>query len=145
MKTTMTTPTIKTYSELILLPTFEERFNYLKLKGAVGRETFGFDRYLDQAFYHSKIWRLVRDRIIARDLGCDMGLEGYEIQGPIYVHHMNPMIQKDIVEFNDAIVDPEYLICTSFDTHNAIHYSDAGLLSKGLVERKPNDTCPWRH
>lgn len=137
--------TIKTYSELILLPTFEERFNYLKLKGAVGRETFGFDRYLNQAFYHSKIWRPVRDRIIARDLGCDMGLEGYEIQGPIYVHHMNPMIQKDIVEFNDDIVNPEYLICTSFDTHNAIHYSDAGLLPKGLVERKPNDTCPWRH
>lgn len=140
----MTTPTIRTYSELIRIKSFVERFEYLKLSGQVGVDTFGFDRYLNQNFYHSSEWRSVRDYVITRDFGCDLGMEGYEIHGLIYIHHMNPITQKDIVHSNADIIDPEFLICTTHDTHNAIHYGDASLLVTGPIERRPNDTCPWK-
>ena len=135
---------IRRYSELILLPTFKERFNYLKLDGQVGQETFGFDRYLNQGFYHSDEWRPIRDQVIARDLGRDLGIEGYDIYGRIYVHHMNPISIEDLEEGSPYLLDPEYLICTSHNTHNAIHYGDESQLFLGVTERKPNDTCPWR-
>lgn len=137
-------PIIRTYSELIKLGTFEERFEYLRLDGRVGVETFGFDRYLNQQFYRSKEWRAIRDQVIARDLGCDLAIEGYEIYGKIYIHHMNPITQTDIVHSNADVIDPEFLVCTTHNTHNAIHYGDASLLITGPIERRPNDTCPWR-
>lgn len=140
----MTTSIIRTYSELIRIGSFIERFEYLKLSGQVGVDTFGFDRYLNQSFYHSSEWRSIRDYVITRDLGCDLGIEGYEIHGRIYIHHMNPITQKDIVCSNADIIDPEFLICTAHDTHNAIHYSDASLLVIAPIERRPNDTCPWK-
>lgn len=135
---------IRTYSELILLPTFLERFEYLKLEGQVGRETFGFERYLNQKFYHSGEWRSIRDAIITRDLGCDLASEGYEIHGRIYIHHMNPIEIRDIRDATEYLVNPEFLICTTHDTHNAIHYGDSDLLVTEPVERKPYDTCPWK-
>lgn len=138
------TSIIRTYSELIRIDSFVERFEYLKLSRQVGVDTFGFDRYLNQNFYHSSEWRSIRDYVITRDLGCDLGVEGYEIHGRIYIHHMNPIIQKDIVRSNADIVDPEFLICTTHDTHNAIHYGDASLLVTVPIERRPNDTCPWK-
>ena len=137
-------PIIRTYSELIRIDTFLERFEYLKLDGRVGVETFGFDRYLNQRFYHSAEWRSIRDYVIARDLGCDLGVAGYEIYGKIYIHHMNPITQKDIIRSNDSMLDPEFLICTTHNTHNAIHYGDQSLLVTGPIERRPNDTCPWK-
>ena len=136
---------IRTYSELILLPTFEERFEYLKLNGAVGKETFGFDRYINQVFYRSKEWKKVRDIVIVRDNGCDLGILDREIYSRIYIHHMNPISIEDLSNKRDIILNPEYLICVTHNTHNAIHYGDADLLVKDFVERKPNDTCPWRH
>ena len=136
--------TIRTYSELIIIPTFEERFKYLQLNGSVGSETFGFDRYLNQAFYRSQEWKSIRDEIILRDYGCDLGIEGREIFGKIYIHHMNPVTPKDIADVTRFLLDPEYLICTTHSTHNAIHYGDEHLLQKGLVVRKKNDTCPWK-
>ena len=137
--------TIRTYSELITLPTYIERFNYLKLGGKVGVDTFGFDRYLNQQFYHKDPrWRSTRDKVIIRDNGCDLGMEGYEIQGKIIVHHMNPITMDDIINKRDWIYDPEFLICTVHNTHNAIHYGDDNLLFKGPVVRTPNDTCPWK-
>ncbi len=135
---------IRTYSELSGFQTFEERFKYLKLDGRVGEDTFGFDRYLNQRFYHSREWRAIRDYVISRDIGCDLGLPGYEIYGRIYIHHMNPIRAKDIEEFSKKLVDPEFLICVTHDTHNAIHYGDEGLLPTAPVERRPNDTCPWK-
>lgn len=135
---------IKTYSELILLPTFEERFEYLKLRGSVGRDTFGHDRYLNQIFYTSKEWKRLRDEIIIRDNGCDLGIEGREIGGKIYIHHLNPLGANDILTRSEYLMNPEYLICVSFETHNAIHYGDINLLPRDPIERKPNDTCPWR-
>lgn len=135
---------IKTYSELINLPTFEERFEYLKLKGSVGKDTFGHDRYLNQVFYTSQEWRRLRDKIIIRDNGCDLGIEGREIGGKIYIHHLNPLAVNDILAHSEYLVNPEYLICTSFETHNAIHYGDINLLPRNPIERKRNDTCPWR-
>lgn len=136
---------IRTYSELITLPTHLERFNYLKLGGRVGADTFGFDRYLNQKFYHDDpMWRSSRDIVIIRDNGCDLGVEGYEIHGKIIVHHMNPITMDDIIKKRDWIYDPEFLICTVHITHNAIHYGDEKLLMKGPVERMPNDTCPWK-
>ena len=135
---------IKTYSELITLPTFEERFSYLKLGGLVGEETFGFDRYINQRFYRSREWKEVRDFIIVRDNGCDLGMEGYEIEGKIYIHHMNPILVKDIVTKSELLLNPEYLICVTHNTHNAIHYGDESLLVTAPVERRPNDTCPWK-
>lgn len=140
----MMNPTIKTYSELILIPTFVERFEYLRLHGQVGAETFGFDRYLNQQLYHSIEWRAIRDHVIARDLGRDLAMEGYEIYGKIYIHHMNPVKRSDIVRLNADVFDPEFLICTTHNTHNAIHYGDASLLVTGPIERRPNDTCPWK-
>ena len=135
---------IKTYSELILLPTFEERFEYLKLKGSVGKDTFGHDRYLNQVFYTSQEWRRLRDEIIIRDNGCDLGIEDREIGGKIYIHHLNPLGVNDILAHSEYLTNPEYLICTSFETHNAIHYGDINLLPRNPIERKRNDTCPWR-
>lgn len=137
--------TIRTYSELIRLPTFEERFRYLKLDGLVGKDTFGFDRYLNQEFYRSKEWKEVRDFVIVRDNGCDLGMDGYEIVGRIYIHHMNPITVNDIVHSSDFLLNPDYLICVSHNTHNAIHYGDEDLLVTAPVERRKNDTCPWRH
>ena len=136
---------MKTYSKLILLPTFKERFEYLKLSGVVGRDTFGFDRYLNQQFYRTSEWKKVRDAVIIRDNGCDLGVEGYEIHDRIIIHHMNPITANDIIKHSDWIVDPNQLICTSFRTHNAIHYGDISLIDIKPTIRKPNDTCPWRH
>lgn len=137
-------PVIKTYSELSRLDAFEERYLYLKLNGTVGEETFGFDRFINQNFYKSPEWKVVRDFVIIRDNGCDLGVEGYEIHGRIYVHHMNPILPKDIISQNDILLDPEYLISTTQPTHNAIHYGDEDLLIKVPIERIKNDTCPWR-
>ena len=136
---------IKTYSELITIPTFEERFEYLKLDGRVGAETFGFDRYLNQAFYKSDEWLSIRDYVITRDNGCDLGVEGYEIYGRIIIHHMNPITKEDILQRSKFLIDPEYLITTIKRTHDAIHYGDSNLLVKAPIERSKNDTCPWRH
>lgn len=141
----MTTMNIRTYSELITLPTFEERYRYLKLDGVVGEDTFGFDRYLNQEFYQrDQEWKRIRDFVIIRDQGCDLGVEGREIRGKILVHHMNPITKDDILKRSEFLLNPEYLICTLKSTHDAIHYGDENLLMKGPVERKPNDTCPWR-
>ena len=136
---------IKTYSELITLPTFEERFAYLQLNGVVGRDTFGFDRYLNQIFYRSKRWRSIRDQIIIRDNGCDLGVEGYDIYGKILIHHINPITLDDIERESEFLLNPEYLITTTHNTHNAIHYGGESLLSTMPIERVKNDTCPWRH
>lgn len=136
---------IRTYSELITLPTFEERYNYLRLGGRVGEDTFGFDRYLNQAFYQNdKEWKSVRDYVIVRDNGCDLGIEGREIYGRILVHHMNPITKEDLLYRTKYLLDPEYLISTIKNTHDAIHYGDENLLYKLPVERSKNDTCPWR-
>lgn len=136
---------IKTYSEMIALPTFEERYRYLRLQGRVGEETFGYDRYLNQILYQrSPRWRSVRDQVIIRDHGCDLAAEGHEIYGKIIVHHMNPITIADIENERDYIFDPEFLISTSHNTHNAIHYGDESLLIKAPIERYANDTCPWR-
>ena len=135
---------IRRYSELVRFHTFEERFKYLMLKGQVGKETFGFDRYINQRFYHSEEWRQVKNRVIARDLGRDLGIEGYDIYGRIYVHHMNPILVKDIEECSEYLMDPEYLITTTFATHNAIHYGDETFVNLSPKERSPNDMCPWK-
>lgn len=134
---------IRRYSELRRIPTFEERFDYLKLNGSVGRETFGFDRYINQRFYTSKEWRDIRHYVITRDLGLDLGAEGYEINSRILIHHMNPIVVDDILHKNDDILDPEFLITTCHNTHNAIHYGDSSLLPKPLVERSRGDTKLW--
>ena len=135
---------IRTYSELITIPTFKERFEYLRLDGKVGEETFGFDRYLNQSFYKSPEWRSVRDFVIIRDCGCDLAIEGHEIFGKILVHHMNPIRIEDIINRSEYLLDPEYLICTIKNTHDAIHYGDSSLLITELIERTKKDTCPWR-
>lgn len=136
---------IRTYSELITLQTFEERYKYLQLSGFVGEETFGFDRYLNQNFYRSQEWKRIRDQVIIRDNGCDLGIEGREIFGKIIIHHMNPICIKDIQNVSDYLLNPDYLICTTHQTHNAIHYSDENLLIRDPIERTANDTCPWKH
>lgn len=135
---------IKTYSELITLPTFEERFKYLQLNGSVGRDTFGFDRYMNQVLYRSQKWKRVRDEVIIRDNGCDLACEGYEIHGRIIIHHMNPLTMEDIEKETEFLFDPEFLISTTHNTHNAIHYGDENLLITMPVERSKYDTCPWR-
>lgn len=135
---------VRTYSELMKLQSFEERFEYLKLNGRVCEETFGFDRYINQVFYKSKEWRSIRDKVIIRDNGCDLALRDREIMGRILIHHMNPISKEDILRRSDMILNPEYLICTSKNTHDAIHYGDIGLLMRDPIERKPNDTCPWK-
>lgn len=135
---------IRTYNEMILLPTFEERYHYLRMGGKVGGETFGWDRYFNQAFYKSKEWLHARQEVILRDNGCDLGIKDREIIGRVIVHHMNPLTLDEIEEGGEELFDPNYLVCVSHDTHNAIHYGDEKLLIKTqLVERKPNDTCPW--
>lgn len=134
---------IRTYTTLTRLSSFIDRFNYLKLGGMVGKETFGFDRYLNQVFYRSKEWKSIRDFVIIRDNGFDLGVDGYSIVSNIIVHHINPISIEDITDKKDWILNPEYLICTSFNTHNAIHYGDENLLPK-IIERKPYDTCPWK-
>ena len=137
-------PTIKCYSELILLPTFQARYQYLRLNGEVGKETFGFDRYMNQFFYRSPEWRRVRDFVISRDEGCDLGIPGREIFGRVIIHHMNPIRPEDIRNRSELLLNPEYLITTIHDTHLAIHYGDEHLLLQEPVERRPNDTCPWK-
>lgn len=137
---------IRTYSELIKLKTFEERYEYLRLDGIVGEETFGFDRYLNQLFYTTKEWRNLRHHIIVRDNGCDLGMPDRKILGTkILIHHMNPITKEDILNRSDFLLNPEYLICTIKNTHDAIHYGDKDLLYQNFVERFKNDTCPWRH
>lgn len=131
------------YSELVKLRTFEERYEYLRLSGKVGADTFGFDRYLNQKFYRSPEWKRVRRDIIIRDEGRDLGVEGYELQNGIYIHHMNPITPDELLHADPVIYDPEYLICVSFNAHNAIHYGDKSLLPRLPVERSMNDTCPW--
>ena len=136
---------LRTYSELIALPTYIERFNYLKLGGRVGEDTFGFDRHLNQNLYQrSQRWKKARDLVIIRDNGCDLGVEGHEIYGKITVHHMNPVTLEDILNDRDWIYDPEFLISTMHTTHNAIHYGDENLLITEPTVRKPNDTIPWK-
>lgn len=134
---------LKTYSELMQIDTFIERYRYLRLKGKVGEETFGFDRYLNQSFYKTSEWLAVRDFVIVRDNGCDLGIEDREIGGRILVHHMNPITKDDVLQRSDLLLNPEFLVCTSKNTHDAIHYSDESLLITAPIERTPNDTCPW--
>lgn len=137
---------IRTFNELRSLKTFEERFNYLQLHGKVGLDTFGFDRIFNQMFYRSKEWKRMRDEVIIRDLGRDLGIEGREIlYGKIVIHHMNPISIKDIEESTEFLLNPNYLITTTPNTHRAIHYGDKSLLALDPVERRPNDTCPWKH
>lgn len=140
-----TTKIIRTYSELITIPTFRERYEYLRLQGSVGEETFGFDRYLNQIFYRSRKWKSIRDHVIIRDNGCDLGVEGYDIHGKILIHHLNPITIRDIELETDFLLNPEFLICTTHNTHNAIHYGDSNLLVTEPIVRTRNDTCPWRH
>jgi hypothetical protein len=135
---------LKTYSELSQFLTFRERYEYLKLDGTIGEDTFGFDRYLNQIFYKSKEWTEVRREVIIRDNGCDLGMDGYEIRGKILIHHMNPIRQQDILRRSDLLLNPEYLITTVLATHNAIHYGDENLLPVIPKERSRNDTCPWK-
>lgn len=134
---------IRSYSELRQIDDFEDRYEYLALRGEVGASTFGFDRYLNQRFYRSTEWRHIRSHIIARDQGCDLGVIGYEIHDRIYIHHMNPMTSKELEAGDESIIDPEFLISTTHRTHNAIHYGDKNLLPKLLVERRPGDTKLW--
>lgn len=136
---------IRRYSELIRIPTFEERFEYLRLDGQVGADTFGSDRYLNQIFYKSPEWKKIRDEIIIRDKCCDLAMPGYDIHGPVLIHHLNPITKEDILSRTDLLLNPEYLVCTIQSTHNAIHYGDVNLLITNPIERKPNDTCPWKH
>lgn len=137
---------IRTYSELITLPTFEERYEYLRLGGGVGEDTFGFDRYLNQSFYkNDREWLAVRDYIIIRDNACDLAIDGRELYRYIIIHHMNPITKDDLLTRSKFLLDPEYLICTMKHTHNAIHYGDRKLLATNPVERTINDTCPWKH
>jgi hypothetical protein len=134
---------VKTYKEMSRLETFEERFDYLKLNGSVGSDTFGFDRWLNQKFYRSKEWKRTRDQVIIRDNGCDLGIPGREIQGKIIIHHINPITVEDICDITEYLMNPDYLVCTSQNTHNAIHYGDVNLLPKDPVTRKPGDTKLW--
>lgn len=137
---------IRTYTELCKLKTFEERYKYLKLSGKVGEETFGWDRYLNQLFYKDPEWLSIRDKVIIRDHGCDLGMPDREIHGSrILVHHMNPITKEDILKRSKFLLDPEYLITTVKNTHDAIHYGDESLLITAPIERTKNDTCPWRH
>lgn len=137
---------IRTYTELIQIPTFEERYRYLRLRGRVGEDTFGFDRYLYQTFLKTKEWYDLRDFVIVRDLGCDLAMIGREIPDGvnIIVHHMNPVTKEDLLNRSRFLLDPEYMISTVDNTHKAIHYGDESLLFTGLIERSKNDTCPWK-
>lgn len=136
---------IKTYSELITIPTFEERFEYLQLKGSVGKDTFGYDRYLNQVLYRSPEWKRLRNQIIIRDDGCDLACDGYDVYGKVLIHHLNPITVEDVLARSRKVFDPDNLVCVSHNTHNAIHYGDVDLLVTGPIIRTKNDTCPWRH
>ena len=136
---------IRTYSELITIPTFEERFEYLQLKGSVGKDTFGYDRYLNQVLYRSPEWKRLRNQIIIRDCGCDLACEGYDIYDKVLIHHLNPITVEDVLARSRKVFDPDNLVCVSHNTHNAIHYGDVDLLVTGPIIRTKNDTCPWRH
>lgn len=141
----MIMPKVRCYSDLLQLNTFEERLRYLSLSGEVGSDTFGFDRYLNQNFYKSKEWKKVRNDVIVRDGACDLGVEGHDIYDTVYIHHMNPITKGDIEESTEFLLNPEYLICVSMQTHNAIHYGkDLSTNKYTVVERKPGDTCPWK-
>lgn len=135
---------IRTYSELITIPSYIERYRYLKLDGLVGEDTFGFDRWLNQYLYKTKDWRQLRNYVINRDLGCDLAWPELEIVGPIIVHHLNPITKEDILDRSPFVYDPDYLVSVAALTHKAIHYGDESLLMADPIERKPNDTCPWR-
>jgi hypothetical protein len=134
---------IRTYSELLSFFSFEDRFNYLKLSGRVGEQTFGFDRHINQTLYHSREWKSVRNHVIIRDMGCDLGVSGYEIHDGILVHHMNPLTVDDILNSDEIAFDPEFLISTTNRTHNAIHYGDGNQIISKFVDRKPGDTKLW--
>ena len=134
----------RSYSELITIKDYLERFEYLKLNGRVGEETFGYERYLNQTLYRSEEWKRFRRDIILRDNGCDLACEGFEIYGKIMIHHINPITVDDVVRRSKKVFDPDNVICCSMNTHNAIHYGDSGLLLTGPIIRTPNDTCPWR-
>lgn len=134
---------IRTITELLTLPTFEARFRYLALGGQVGDATFGYDRWINQEFYRSRQWKDARNYVIARDLGCDLAVEGYDIHDRVIIHHMNPMVASDIVHGDRAILDPEYLITTTHQTHNAIHYGDERRLPKQHTPRRVGDTKLW--
>ena len=136
---------IRTYSELITIPTFEERFEYLQLKGSVGKDTFGYDRYLNQVLYRSPEWKRLRNQIIIRDDGCDLACDGYDIYDKVLIHHLNPITVEDVLARSRKVFDPDNLVCVSHNTHNAIHYGDVDLLVTGPIIRTKNDTCPWRH
>ena len=136
---------IRTYSELITIPTFEERFEYLQLKGSVGKDTFGYDRYLNQVLYRSPEWKRLRNQIIIRDGGCDLACDGYDIYDKVLIHHLNPITVEDVLARSRKVFDPDNLVCVSHNTHNAIHYGDVDLLVTGPIIRTKNDTCPWRH
>lgn len=135
---------MRCYSELILLPSLEERFEYLRLNGEVGEELFGYARYLNQEFYHGGDWRDVRDQVIIRDGGYDLGVPGWKIVGNIYVHHMNPVTKEQLLDNDPILLDPEYLISCSYNTHQAITWGNRELLPKPLIVRRPNDTVPWK-
>lgn len=136
---------VRTFSELCSLKTFQERYEYLRLDGSVGEQTFGFDRYMNQKFYKSAEWKSIRDYVVARDNGCDLGIEGHEIFGRILIHHMNPIFQADIANASENLLNPEFLISTTHITHNAIHYGNAKLIEEEISRRERNDTCPWKH
>ena len=135
---------IRTYSELITIPTFEERFEYLQLKGSVGKDTFGYDRYLNQVLYRSPEWKRLRNQIIIRDDGCDLAYDGYDIYDKVLIHHLNPITVEDVLARSRKVFDPDNLVCVSHSTHNAIHYGNVDLLVTGPIIRTKNDTCPWR-
>lgn len=135
----------KSYNELSKLSSFKDRYDYARLHGSVGTETFGYDRYLNQSFYRSAEWKKVRNQVILRDDGCDLGTPGVKIHGKIIIHHLNPLTLEDVENCSEKMLDPNNLVCVSQSTHNAIHYGDDEIVrSKELVERKPNDTCPWK-
>ena len=136
---------IRTYSELITIPTFEERFEYLQLKGSVGKDTFGYDRHLNQVLYRSPEWKRLRNQIIIRDCGCDLACEGYDIHSKVLIHHLNPITVEDVIARSRKVFDPDNLVCVSHNTHNAIHYGDVDLLVTGPIIRTKNDTCSWRN
>lgn len=136
---------LRTYSELVRFESFEDRYEYLRLGGRVGLETFGYDRYLNQSFYRSSEWRRIRNHVISRDGGCDLGIEDRLIDGKLLIHHMNPVTKNDVVnDFDSKILDPEFLVLVSHSTHNAIHYGDSSLLAVMPKDREPNDTIPWK-
>lgn len=136
---------IRTYSELMTFSSFKDRYQYLRLNGSIGESTFGFDRYINQKFYRSAEWKHIRNYVIVRDNGCDLGVEGYEIHEKILIHHMNPIALTDIQNASEYLLNPDYLISVALATHNAIHYGDETLLIRAPTVRRPNDTCPWKH